>query len=70
MLERYARPRIYIMAPSREVISRASLAPRSLRATVFGVGLRRAQDATNTYVTGRPFLEARRGAMILHSVCL
>ena len=58
------------MAPSREVILRLLVSVRSVRGTVVGVGLRRAQDATNTYVTGRPFLEARRGAMILHSVCL
>ena len=58
------------MAPSREVILRALVSGRSLRATVFGVGLRRAQDATNTYVTGRAFLGARQGATIPHSVCL
>ena len=58
------------MAPSREVILRLLVSGRSLRVTVFGVGLRRAEDDKNTYVTGRPFLEARRGAMILHSVCL
>ena len=58
------------MAPSREVILRASLAPRSLRATVFGVGPWRAEDDKNTYVPARPFLEARQGAMFLHSVCL
>ena len=67
---RYGRPRIYIMAPSREVILRLLVSGRSLRATVFGVGLRRAQDALNTYVTARSFLEARQGAMTLHSVCL
>ena len=67
---RYARSRIYIMAPSREVILRVLVSGRSLRATVFGVGLRRAQDAKSTYVAARPFLEARRGATILHSVCL
>ena len=58
------------MAPSREVILRVLVSGRSLRATVFGVGPRRAEDAKNTYVTGLPFLGARRGAMLLHSVCL
>ena len=58
------------MAPSREVICWALVSGRSLRATVFGVGLRRAQDAKNTYVTGRPFLDARQGAMLLYSLCL
>ena len=58
------------MAPSREVILRVLVSGRSLRAMVFGVGLRRAQDAKNTYVSARPFLEVRQGAMFLHSVCL
>ena len=58
------------MAPSGEVILRLLVSGRSLRATVFGVGPRRAEDDKNNYVTARPFLEARQGAMFLHSVCL